>query len=104
MICAEYAETARAYHLLSDLEPRFVTRLLPIARDALFNQDQIIFLEGAKSNNLYLIIAGSVALETMVDGRPVRVQTLHAGDASGWSAFVESSHTHFQARAITQVS
>jgi CRP-like cAMP-binding protein len=81
-----------------------VSRLLPIARDAIFNPSEILFREGAKSENLYLIIAGSVALESMVNGRPMRVQTLHAGDATGWSAFFESSHTHFQARAITQVS
>ncbi|MBZ5606446.1 MAG: cyclic nucleotide-binding domain-containing protein [Acidobacteriia bacterium] len=104
MIRREYVEIARAYHLLSDLEPQFVARLLPIARDAIFNRDDVIFREGAASKSLYLIVAGSVALETMIDGRPSHVQTLNAGDAMGWSAFFESSKTHFQARAMTQVS
>lgn len=104
MIRPEYLQIARAYHLLSDLEPQHVARLLPIAHDAIFNRDETIFREGAQSENLYLIVAGSVALESMVNGRPVRVQTLHAGDAIGWSAFFESSRTHFQARAMTQVS
>jgi CRP/FNR family cyclic AMP-dependent transcriptional regulator len=104
MIRPEYLEIARAYHLLSDLEPQHVARLLPIARDAIFNRDELIFREGAASEFLYLIIAGSVALESMVDARPVRVQALNAGDAMGWSAFFDSARTHFQARALTQVS
>jgi len=100
----EYMEAARAYHLLSDLEPQFVARLLPVAQDSSFKKDEVIFREGVPSDKLYLIVAGSVDLETMVDGAPVHVQTLNSGDAMGWSAFFDSSTTHFQARAITPVS
>ncbi len=104
MIPVEFTETARAYQLLSELEQRHVIKLLPLATDALFNRDQIIFREGAKSEYLYLIIAGTVAVEAIVAGRPVRIQTLNAGEELGWSALSESGHTHFQARAVSQVS
>ena len=104
MIRPEYLEIARAYHLLSDLEPQFIARLLPIAEDAAFQRGDMIFREGVSSEKLYLIVSGSVALETLVDGHPVHVQTLAAGDALGWSAFFETSKTHFQARAMTPVS
>jgi CRP/FNR family transcriptional regulator, cyclic AMP receptor protein len=104
MIPTDFNETAQAYHLLSNLEPKHLNQLLPLAKDALFNRDQIIFSEGERSEFLYLIIAGSVALETIAAGRPIRVQTLNAGDATGWSSVIESSRTHFQARALTQVS
>ena len=39
----------------------------------------------------------------MSGDRAVPVQTLHAGDAMGWSAFTGEGLTHFQARALSPV-
>ena len=104
MIPAEFLEMTHAYQLLSELNPQCVAKLLPLAKDKLFHRDQLIFPEGARSEYLYIIVAGSVALESIAAGRPLRIQTLHAGDAMGWSALVPSSVTHFQARALSEVS
>jgi len=104
MIPAEFLEMAHAYQLLSELDPQYVAKLLPLAKDKLYRRDEIIFPEGAKSQFLYIIIGGSVALETIAAGRPVRIQTLNPGDAMGWSSLTQSGRTHFQARALSQVS
>jgi CRP-like cAMP-binding protein len=49
----------------------------------------------------YLILDGSVALEIITARHPVLLQTLHAGDAMGWSALLDAGGTHFEARALT---
>jgi len=51
-----------------------------------------------------LIVSGELDLENVAGGRTVRVQTLEAGDAMGWSAITADAHTHFQASARSQVS
>jgi len=104
MIPHEVLETAQAYRLLAELEPRQLTKLLPLAQDTDFARDQIIFPEGARSTHLYLIVGGTVALETMAAGRPIQVQTINAGEVMGWSSLTDDGLTHFQARALTQVS
>jgi len=97
-------ETGGAYRLLSELEPQQLRKLIPIAEDKEFGAGQIIFPAGVTSSFLHLIVSGDVVLEAVTDGDGQPVQTLHAGDAMGWSAILGESLTHFQARALTQVS
>lgn len=104
MIPNEFLETAHAYRVLSDLQPKQLIKVLPLAREGKFARDQIIFREGARSTHLYLIVSGAVALESMAGGKPVPVQTLKAGDAMGWSAISDAGLTHFQARAVAPVT
>jgi CRP/FNR family cyclic AMP-dependent transcriptional regulator len=96
----QFIEMAKAYRVLSDLEPSKLKKLLPLAHDANFEPGDIIFREGDRSRNLHLIVSGEIALETAT----TRVQTLHAGEAMGWSALMPGSRTHFQARALTPVT
>ena len=104
MIPEQFLEMSKTYRLLSELEPAQLRKLLPLAEEKEFNAGRLIFREGDKSSFLHLIVSGEVALEMVVDGENVRVQTLHAGDAMGWSAIVADSRTHFQACALTPVS
>jgi CRP/FNR family cyclic AMP-dependent transcriptional regulator len=101
-------ESGQAYRLLSELDPHQLRKLLPIAQDAQFNAGQVIFRAGDKSRFLHLIVAGDVALEDPSGDQPgvhlIHVQTLHAGDATGWSALTPDSRTRFQARALSHVS
>jgi len=96
----EFIQMAKAYRVLSDLEPKHLKKLLPLAHEASFKAGEIIFREGDRSRNLHLIVSGEIALETA----GTRVQTLHTGEAMGWSALMAGSRTHFQARAITPVA
>ena len=97
-------ETAGAYRLLNDLHPRQLRALVAIAQDRQYNRGDIIFPSGATSSFLHLIVSGDVALEAVSDGLKHEVQTLHAGDAMGWSAITGDSLTHFQARALSAVT
>jgi CRP/FNR family cyclic AMP-dependent transcriptional regulator len=96
-------ENCGAYRLLSRLDPDQLRKLIPIAQDKQFAAGQIIFPAGAKSSFLHLIVSGDVGLEASAGDRTVEVQTLHAGDAMGWSAFTGGGLTHFQARALSPV-
>lgn len=97
-------ETGGAYRLLSELGPQQLRKLIPIAEDKEYGAGQIIFPAGVTSSFLHLIVSGDVVLEAVTRGEEQPVQTLHAGDAMGWSAIMGESLTHFQARALTQVS
>lgn len=97
-------ETAGAYRLLSELEPRQLRTLIPIVEDKQYNPGHIIFPAGVTSSFLHLIVSGDVSLEAVTNGEGIPVQSLHAGDAMGWSAIVGENLTHFQARALTAVS
>jgi CRP/FNR family transcriptional regulator, cyclic AMP receptor protein len=100
----EFVEMAQTYRLLSELDPRQLRKLLPLAEEKQFPAGRLIFIEGDKSAFLHLIVSGEVALEMGVENRLVRVQTLYTGDAMGWSALTADSVTHFQARALSPVS
>lgn len=100
---AELKPEAEASALLIDLQPKHLEKLLEIAEEWRFGQDDIMFGEGAKSERLFLIMSGRVALEIVAVGRGIVVQTLGAGDAMGWSALTETARTHFQARALSPV-
>jgi len=96
-------DTCRASRLLSELDPAQLRKLIPLAQNELFAAGEIIFHAGDRSRSLHLIASGEVALEEVSGAQPVQVQTLHAGDAMGWSALTPGARTHFQARALTRV-
>jgi len=100
----ESLETSGAYRLLSELEAGQLRKLIDLAEDRHYNQGEIIFPSGATSAFLHLIVSGDVALEAVTDGLKHQVQTLHAGDAMGWSAISGDSLTHFQARTLSPVT
>jgi len=97
-------ENSGAYRLLSRLDPDQLRKLIPLAQDKQFAAGQIIFPVGVRSSFLHLIVSGDVGLEAVADDHTVEVQTLHAGDVMGWSAFTGEGLTHFQARALSPVS
>lgn len=96
-------EACRASRLLSELDPEQLRKLIPLAQNELFAADEIIFHAGDRSRSLHLIASGDVALEEVSGAQAVPVQTLHAGDAMGWSALTPGALTHFQARALSRV-
>jgi len=93
--------TCRASRLLSELDPQQLRKLILLAQNEVYAAGEIIFHAGDRSRSLHLIASGDVALEEVSGAQPV--QTLHAGDAMGWSALTPGARTHFQARALTRV-
>jgi CRP-like cAMP-binding protein len=77
-----------------------VQRLLKGATVTEFAAGEIIFREGEPANQFYLIEWGSVELESRSAGRgTLHLDTLHEGDALGWSWLFPPYAWHFQARA-----
>lgn len=92
-----------AYRLLGGLDAQQLRAILPLADEQRFAAGQIIFHSGEKSLFLHLIVSGDVALQDVQGDQQITIQTLHAGDAMGWSALTPSPETHFQARALSPV-
>ena len=100
----EFVELTNRQDLLKGFTPQNLEKLAALAREVRFPGDQVIFLEGERHGMFYLILEGSVVLEIIAGGHPVLLQTLHSGDAMGWSALVDSlGGAHFQGRALTGV-
>jgi len=96
-------ESCRASRMLSELDPRQLRKLIPLAQNKMFAAGEVIFRAGDRSLFLHLIASGDVALEAVAGTQAIEVQTLHAGDAMGWSALNADARTHFQARALSPV-
>jgi CRP/FNR family transcriptional regulator, cyclic AMP receptor protein len=99
----EELERAEAYPLLAGLPPQYLQTLLATAEERSFEPREVIFDENARSEFLFLITSGEIALEILAGGQRITVQTLAAGDAMGWSALTGAAKTHFQARALSPV-
>jgi hypothetical protein len=65
-------EIGKAYRFLSELAPQQLRKLIPLAHDKQFDEDEIIFLYGDRSLFLHLIVSGSVALEEVSGARAGR--------------------------------
>lgn len=85
------------------LTPEHCATLASLARSVSFGTNELIFREGDDKHEFFLLLAGRVALELTVQGKPLRVHTLEAGDELGWSAVLMSRGKHFQARALEPV-
>ena len=81
--------TDSAYHQLA--------RLVAPVR---FNTDEILFEEGAPRSFLAMVVSGSVAIEKQMNGRPIRLVTLGAGEAVGEGLLLDDSKHGTSARAL----
>jgi len=78
-----------------------VDALAGCAMQTRFPSDDFIFHQGDVANRFYLIEEGCVALEANQPGHgTIRIQTIGAGDALGWSWLFPPNIWRFSARAI----
>lgn len=76
-----------------------ISRLATLTTEVAFPQDEIVLMGGRPSSAIYIITAGSVAVEFRAARYTVCVQALEAGQVFGWSAILGSPDTMFQVRA-----
>jgi CRP/FNR family transcriptional regulator, cyclic AMP receptor protein len=76
-----------------------ISRLATLTTEVAFPQDEIVVRDGRPSTAIYIITAGSVAVEFRAPRYAVCVQALEAGHVFGWSALLGSPDTMFQVRA-----
>lgn len=76
-----------------------IASLSAIAGAVVFEENDLVLMEGQRSSALYLLLSGSVAVELRTPAYVVCVEALGPGQAFGWSALLEHQDTVFQVRA-----
>jgi CRP/FNR family transcriptional regulator, cyclic AMP receptor protein len=104
VIPEELVDMAQTYRMLRELDPQQLRKLVPLAEHRQYSTGQLIFRTGEQPSLFHLIVAGDVAIEQVAGANAVRLQTLHHGDAMGWSALTRDARAHFQARALSAVN
>jgi signal-transduction protein with cAMP-binding, CBS, and nucleotidyltransferase domain len=79
-------EIIAAHPFFNGLDPKFLPLLGDCASLRRFGSHQRIFQERGEADHFYLILSGQVILETEVPPHGIlRIETLSAGEALGWS-------------------
>jgi CRP-like cAMP-binding protein len=87
------------------LQPAQLQTLAECAMQSSFAAGEILFHEEDPANRFYVLLSGSVALESQPSsGEPIRILTLGAGDVLGWSWLFPPYRWHFDARALEPVT
>jgi CRP/FNR family cyclic AMP-dependent transcriptional regulator len=76
-----------------------IDRLASLASEVIFNEDEVILVEGQLSSAFYLLLSGSVSIELRTPRYSICVDSLGPGRAFGWSALLDHQDTLFQVRA-----
>jgi CRP/FNR family cyclic AMP-dependent transcriptional regulator len=94
----------RDHPFLKDLEPEYVALLAGCAANVRFREGSFMFREGEPAGQCFLIREGKMALEIAAPGRgSIIVQTLGAGDVTGFSWLLEPHQWEFDGRAVEPV-
>jgi CRP-like cAMP-binding protein len=89
---------------LKGMDQRHLQLLAQDSVPAEFRPEEIIFKEGGVANRFYLIVEGSVQIESSVmEAESIPIQSLGPGDMLGCSWLFPSAHWQFDARACTLV-
>lgn len=85
------------------LRKNYLDLILECSSEVQFDPGEIIFREGERADNFYIILQGKVALEaSMVPERdPITILNLGETDVLGWSWLFPPHRWHFDARAVT---
>src|SRR5947207_3191141 len=86
---------------LRGMKPEQLNVLTRHARRIAFEPGQIIFRQNESAYEFFLILDGTVTVESYVCGaETIPLQTLGRGDVLGWSWLFPPFVWHFQARAV----
>jgi CRP-like cAMP-binding protein len=93
------AETLPDHPLFEGLNLQFRQILAECAMRADFEPGDKVVETGQPANCIYLVVRGSIALETPGVQSPAPIQTIGAGDILGWSWLFPPYYWHFDAVA-----
>jgi CRP-like cAMP-binding protein len=89
---------------LKGMDPHHLELLAQDCVPAEFRAGEVIFKEGGIANRFYLLVEGSVQVESSVlEGESVPIQILGPGDMLGCSWLFASAYWQFDSRAVTPV-
>jgi CRP-like cAMP-binding protein len=90
-----------AQAFFKDLSAEHLQILADNARQAWFEEGELIFHESDLGNRFYLIVEGKIALESsLTNGGAVVLQTIGSGELLGWSWLFSSYVWDLHARAL----
>ena len=92
-------QVLKNHAFMQGLSETQIDHLAGIATPVAFEDDEVVLVDGARSNSFYLVLTGSVAVELRTPQFAVRVQALGPGDVFGWSSLLDDQDTLFQVRA-----
>jgi CRP/FNR family transcriptional regulator, cyclic AMP receptor protein len=94
----------RSHGFVGDLPSAYLTLLAGCAANVEFRAGTFLFREGTRADRCYLLRAGKVALEITALGRgPLIIQTVAAGEVTGFSWLLEPHLWQFDGRALEPV-
>jgi aspartate ammonia-lyase len=100
MSAAPVREQLRKAHFLEGLTESALHQLAKIVTPVTYDCDAVLFSEGAPRKFMAILVAGAVAIEKHLNGRPQRLVTLGAGEAVGEGLLLDDSAHGTGARAI----
>jgi CRP-like cAMP-binding protein len=102
MTLENLANTLREHPFLEGFAPEHIDKLAAMASEVRFGKGALIFREGDESSFFYLVLSGTVVLETPAPGRTLRIATLGHGEELGWSSVTPRHGKQFQARSLEE--
>src|SRR5687768_2816797 len=90
----------RAVSFLDGLTDSAYHQLARLVNGVRYQTDEVLFIEGAPRSFLAIILSGSVVIEKQMNGRPIRLVTLGAGEAVGEGLLLDDSKHGTSARAL----
>ena len=90
----------RTVSFLDGLTDSAYHQLARLVAPAHYQADDVLFVEGAPRAFLAILVSGAVAIEKQMNGRPIRLVTLGAGEAVGEGLLLDDSKHGTSARAL----
>lgn len=94
-----------AHPFMEDLDAAHLERMTPLLGMVRVEAGTYVFRHGQPAETLYLVTEGTVALEIAgASHEPLVLETIHGGDALGWSWLYPPYTWHLDARAVAPVA
>jgi aspartate ammonia-lyase len=97
-------EQLRSLSFLEGLTDTALHQLSRLVKPAEYECDALLFTEGSERKLFAIVVSGAVAIEKQINGRPIRLATLGAGEGVGEGLLLDDSTHGTTARALTDTS
>lgn len=95
------AKYLSSHYFFSGLNPEFIEFLARCANQRQLKQDEILFRQGERAHQFFLLRKGSISIEIpAITGPMLEVQNLEPDQILGWSWLIAPYQWNFQARAV----
>jgi aspartate ammonia-lyase len=97
-------EQLRTLSFVEGLTDTALHQLSHLLQPADYASDELLYSRGDERRIMALVVSGAVAIEKPLNGRPIRVATLGAGEAVGEGLLLNDTTHGTTARALTDTS